>query len=294
MQIPTYSWGCLMGDSIQHNQHAPHSLGDTYSMRRKLFHILHKPSPLNPVARYVNYVLAVLILCNCSAVALETIPELAQAYKRQFLIFEIISTFCFSIEYLLRVWVCVEQERFSHSRLGRLRYMLTALPMLDLVVVLSFLLPFDLRFLRIFRISRLLQVLNLAHFDQSLKTVLHAIERRRTMLLVSIFMMLIAIYFAASAVYILEYRAQPDKFSSIPATFWWALTTLTTIGYGDMFPITAPGKFVASIISIIGIGVFALPTAILTASILDSTPAPEADKHPSTHKRCPHCGENVN
>ncbi len=171
-----------MSHSFQQHQHELDAPKQANHLRRRLFHILHKPSPHNPVARYVNYVLAALILFNCSAVALETIPELAQAYKKQFLIFEIISTFCFSIEYLLRVWVCVEQERFSHSRLGRLRYMLTALPMLDLIVVMSFFLPFDLRFLRIFRISRLLQVLNLAHFDQSLKSVLHAVERRRTML----------------------------------------------------------------------------------------------------------------
>ena len=282
-----------MGDHSQHTQHAPHSHGHATSLRRKLFHILHKPSPLNPMARYVNYVIAALIVCNCSAVALETIPELKQAYRQQFLIFEIYSTFCFSIEYLLRVWVCVEQDHHAHSKPRRMRYIFTTLPMLDLIVVLSFFLPIDLRFLRIFRLTRLLRVLNLAHFDQSLKSVLHAISRRRTMLLVSIFMMLIAIYFAASALYILEYRAQPDKFSSIPATFWWALTTLTTIGYGDMYPVTELGKLVASIISIIGIGVFALPTAILTASILESTPAHDGGKHGTTHKHCPHCGERV-
>lgn len=286
-----------MSTSTPH-QHSnqPHHSQPADKLRRRLFHILHNPSPSNPTARYVNYLLAALIVCNCSAVALGTIPELKQAYRREFFIFELVSTLIFSLEYALRVWVCVEQEKFSHSMRGRVRYMLTALPLLDLIVVLSFLLPVDLRFLRIFRISRLLRVLNLGNFDQSLQAVLHAIARRRTMLLVSIFMMLIAIYFAASALYIIEHAAQPDKFTSIPATLWWALITLTTIGYGDLYPITPLGKFIASIISIIGIGIFALPTAILTAAILDGSnhashsEEPTAANTATKHKHCHHCG----
>ncbi|MEN9868656.1 MAG: hypothetical protein RL748_4246 [Pseudomonadota bacterium] len=259
-------------------------------LRRQLFHILHKPSPGNPKACYVNYILAALILFNCAAVALETDATLYASYKRFFIFMEVVSSIIFTIEYLLRVWICVEQERFAHPVRGRLAYMRQPLPLLDLIVVATTFAPLDLRFLRIFRISRLLRVLHMDDFDQSLQAIAKAIAARRSMLLVSVGMMLIAIYFSASLLYILEHRAQPDKFSSIPATLWWAVMTLTTIGYGDIFPITPMGKLLASAIAIFGIGIFALPSAILTAAILDGSQSANKTNHHG--EKCPHCGQH--
>jgi voltage-gated potassium channel len=260
------------------------------TLRRTLFHVLHKPSPAKAHVRYINYMLAGLIVINCMAVALETDAALFARYHAVFKLLDHISGVIFVIEYLLRVWSCVEQEGFSHPLWGRLRYVGRPLAMLDLIVLLSFLSPFDTRFLRIFRIGRLLRILHLGDYERSLRAVTHAIGKRRAMLVVSVILMLIAIYFAASLLYLLEHQAQPDKFDSIPDTLWWAVTTLTTIGYGDIYPITPWGKLVASVLSILGIGVFALPTAILTAAILDGSHA----VHPgSTHHKCPHCGKKL-
>jgi voltage-gated potassium channel len=284
-------WDSIMSDNINPALTLPddelvHT--DNARLRRRLFHILHKPSPENRIARHVNYVLAALILFNCAAVALETDATLYANFRQFFIILEASSTIIFLIEYILRVWVCVEQRKFSHWLFGRLSYMRQPLPLLDLIVVATFFNPVDLRFLRIFRVSRLLRVMNLGNFDHSLQAIMRSIAQRRTMLLVAVgMMMMIAIYLAASVLYIAEHKAQPDKFASIPGTRWWAVMTLTTIGYGDIIPITPLGKFFASVISILGIGIFALPSAILTTAIIEGT-----QKNAQHSEKCPHCGKH--
>jgi voltage-gated potassium channel len=252
------------------------------SRRLWFFHILHRPVPSNRAAKYANYALAAVILINCAAVALETVPSIYEPNRALFRAIEAFSTGFFIIEYLLRLWVCVEQTRYSSPVSGRLSYALHPLPLLDLVVILTLWAPWDLRFLRIFRLSRLLRVLHLEGLDHSFQAVTAAVGRRKHLLVISMLMMLITTYCLAAALYLVEHAAQPDKFSSIPETLWWAVVTLTTIGYGDVTPITSLGKALAGAIVLIGIGIFALPTAITTAAILDAG----ADRP----GRCPHCG----
>lgn len=255
--------------------------------RQKLFHILHKPSPQNPWAKYVNYLLAAFIVTNALFVAIETLPSIGPAFRPYFLGFEILSTSIFAIEYLARLWVCVEQGRYAEPVWGRLRYALSPLPILDLIVILTFWSAVDLRFLRVARMVRLLKVLNLAHFEQSLSRVGAALNRRKELLIVAVVMMVLCIYASAAILYQLEHSSQPKVFSSIPETLWWAMTTLTTIGYGDMVPITPFGKFCAGLISVFGIGVFALPTAIVTAAIV------EAGASDNGSTVCKHCGKDA-
>jgi len=255
------------------------------TLRLHLFHILHKPVPTHAATRYVNYLLATVILVNCAAVALETVPAIYEPNRALFHALEAFSTGFFIIEYVLRVWVCVEQTRYSAPLGGRLKYALHPLPLLDLVVILTLWAPWDLRFLRIFRLSRLLRVLRLDGLDRSLQAVTAAIGRRKNLLVISVLMMLITTYCLAALLYLVEHPAQPQVFSSIPSTLWWAVVTLTTIGYGDMAPITVLGKTLAGIIILVGIGVFALPSAIVTAAILDAG----TDKK----EHFPHCGNHL-
>ena len=252
--------------------------------RLRLFHILHKPEPDSAVTRNVNYLLAAVILINCVAVALESVPAIHTPHRALFSEFEILSTGLFIVEYLLRLWVCVEREEFKAPLAGRLKYALRPLPLLDLIVIVTLWAPWDLRFLRIFRLSRLLRVLRLDGLDRSLQSVLAAVRRRRNLLVMSLLAMGISIYCLAAMLYFVEYPAQPEVFSSIPATLWWSVVTLTTIGYGDMAPVTSFGKVLAGMAMLIGIGVFALPTAIITAAIL------EADRDPAPN--CRHCGKS--
>ncbi len=257
-------------------------------LRAQLFHILHKPSPQNPLAKQINYFLTFLILTNALSVTLETMPSLGSKYQAFFVAFEDISTILFAIEYIARIWVCVEQERYAAPITGRIRYALNPLPLLDLIVISTFWLPIDLRFLRIARIVRLLKVLHLEEFHEALERVSTGLAKRRQLIIVSVMLMLLSIYASSAMVYQLEHAAQPDVFSSIPATLWWALETLTTIGYGDMIPITSAGRFFAGLISVFGIGVFALPMAIITAVILEAG----SSATESAVIICRHCGRS--
>jgi voltage-gated potassium channel len=253
--------------------------------RHQLFRILHRPSPDTRYASACGYFLTALIVLNCLAVSLETVRAIYVPYRQLFEVFEIVSTVVFLVEYLCRLWVCVEQKRFASPIMGRLRYALQPLALLDLIVLLTFFAPADLRFLRIFRITRLLRVLHMNVFSRSMQAILDAVARRRHLLLVSLAFMLTAVYCTAALIYLVEHAAQPEKFTSIPETVWWAVVTLTTIGYGDIAPVTPLGKALTSVIVLFGIGVFALPTAILTAAILDA----------GSHNRalCPHCNKSL-
>jgi voltage-gated potassium channel len=259
-----------------------------HHLRKRVFHILHKPSRQNPWARYVNYLLAALIVSNALLVAIETVPSIQSTFRSAFVAFEILSTSIFALEYLARVWVCVEQGRYSRPIAGRLKYLLSPLPILDLIVITTFWSTVDLRFLRVARMVRLLKVLNMAQFEESLGRIGTALNRRKELLVVAVVMMVLCIYASAAVLYQLEHLTQPTVFSSIPETFWWAMTTLTTIGYGDMVPITPVGKLCAGLISVFGIGVFALPTAIVTAAIV------EAGASDGEIVVCKHCGKGAN
>lgn len=238
--------------------------------RHKLFHILHKPDPANPWAGRVGIALAILIVLNAAAVAVETLPDLNPEGRLLLDRFEVISTLIFFLEYSLRVWVCVEQGHLARPIKGRLRYMMQPLAMLDLLVILTHFLPVDLRFLRILRLVRLLRVLGLQQLDTALSEIGNALRKRAQLLIAAVVLMTVCIYFSAALLFQIEHQAQPDVFTSIPATLWWAVVSLTTVGYGDMSPITTLGKLCASVMLVFGIGIFALPTAIFTAAILDA------------------------
>jgi voltage-gated potassium channel len=238
--------------------------------RHRFFHILHKPDPANPWALRVGVALAMLIVLNAAAVAIETVPGLTSSTRNALDIFEVVSTVIFFLEYILRLWVCVEQGHLARPIKGRLRYMAQPLVVLDLVVVLTHFLPVDLRFLRILRLVRLLRVLGLHQLENALTEIGQALRKRAQLLIAAVVLMVVAIYFSAALLFQIEHGAQPLVFTSIPATLWWAVVSLTTVGYGDMSPVTTLGKVFASAMLIFGIGIFALPTAIFTAAILDA------------------------
>lgn len=260
-----------------------------YSMRRlraQLFAILHAPDPGNAAARWLNYFLAALIIANAISVTLETLPGISGTFARALWLFEGISTGIFVVEYLARVWTCVEQQRLSNPIAGRLRFMRQPLSMLDLVAIATWWTPWDLRFLRVVRLVRLLKIFHLYEFEAALERLSVALSRRKELLLVAVVLMAVFVYLAASLLYQIEHTRQPDVFSSVPATFWWATVTFNTIGYGDMVPLTPLGRLFAGLVSVFGIGVFALPTAIVIAAIIESS----ATGSPYVCEACGHHG----
>lgn len=260
-----------------------------HHLRAKLFAILHKPEPGNAWARRANIFLAVMILANAVTISLESVPGLHQSLARTLWWFEAISTGLFIVEYLARVWTCVEQHRLAHPLKGRLRYMLQPLALLDLIAIATYWTPWDLRFLRVMRLVRLLKVLRLYEFQAALERFGASMQRRRELLIVAITLMLVCVYLSASLLYQVEHTHQPRVFSSIPATFWWALVTFATIGYGDMAPVTPLGQLFAALMAVFGIGLFALPTSIITAAIIEAS----AHDAPYICEECGHHGRHA-
>jgi len=263
-----------MVDELPIRQGEPGQQGKQSSLRRmraQLFAILHAPDAGNPIARRVNYFLAVLIVANAVSVTLESMPGIDRTWLPVLRWFEALSTCIFVIEYAARLWTCVEQGHLTHPVWGRLRFARQPLSLLDLLAIATYWTPWDLRFLRVVRLVRLLKVFHLYEFEAALDRLTVSLSRRKELLLVSVVLMALFVYLAASLLYQFEHQRQPEVFSSVPATFWWASVTFNTIGYGDMVPLTPFGRLFAGLVSVFGIGVFALPTAIVIAAIIESS-----------------------
>jgi|WetSurMetagenome_2_1015567.scaffolds.fasta_scaffold217144_2 voltage-gated potassium channel len=244
----------------------------------------------NGAARCFNYFMVVLIIVNVLAVLLETVRPLEKQYFLLFSIIDIVSISIFTVEYLIRLWICTLNPDYSHPVTGRLRYMVSGYALIDLFAFLPFyipaIIPVDLRFIRILRLFRLIRVMKLGRYSKAMKTFSVVIKKTREELLLALSILLIVIVLASTLMYYAENGAQPDKFDSIPAAMWWAVVTLATVGYGDIYPVTTLGKVIGGLVVVIGIMIFALPAAILSAGFIGEI----------QEKRvviCPACGHRI-
>jgi voltage-gated potassium channel len=246
--------------------------------------------------------LAVLIVLNVIAVMLETVEWLNASYHRAFITFEIVSVVVFTVEYVLRLWACTVDPEFAHPVNGRLRYATRPLAIIDLLAILPSLLPFlwvDFRFIRVLRLTRLLRVLKLGHYSEAVTLLVNVLKSRLPELAVMFMVLCMLLVLSSGLMYYAEHEAQPDTFSSIPASMWWAVITLTTIGYGDAYPVTTVGKIIGGMIAVMGIGIVALPTAIIASGFAEEIQKRRKAKHAARPEErfaggtCPHCGKPV-
>lgn len=235
------------------------------SLRHLLYQLLDHRYP-SLASKTVDISIMSLILLNVFAVVLGSVKGLYQNYQVWFEGFELLSVFCFSVEYGLRVWCCVENPCYRHPLKGRLRYMVTPMALVDLFAFLPFYLTMfiniDTRFLRVLRLIR---IFKLTRYSDALDLLITVIRRESSAFVSAIFVMAIIIIFAASGIYLMEHEAQPQAFGSIPKAIWWATVTLTTVGYGDVVPVTVWGKAFGVLITIAGVGMAAMPAGILAS-----------------------------
>lgn len=238
-------------------------------IRDRIFQLLEKAQPGDTASLVVDRGLAFLIVANVIAVTLETVDEIYQAYAPAFTLFEIISVIIFTIEYLLRIWVSASNHtsRFDAPFRRRLSYMLSPSGMIDLLAILPAFLPFftsvDLRWLRILRLLRMFKI---SHYSSALEDFFSAIYHERTAFAGALYLFCVTLFLSSALMYLVEHSAQPEVFSSIPETLWWSLITLTTVGYGDVAPITAIGKLIGGITAFMGVCVVALMTGIVASA----------------------------
>lgn len=243
----------------------------------------------------VRWFLAALILSNVAAIVLETVEDLEAEWGPHFIAFETFSLIVFGIEYVLRLWSAGEHAHYQGLR-GRLRWAKTPGALIDLLAIAPALFISDLTLVRLLRLARLVRIAKLGRYSLALRTLRHVIVARLPDLIGLSFVLLIMLVLSSALMFHLESEAQPEKFSSIPATMWWGIITLTTIGYGDMAPVTVAGQVLGSVVAILGIGMFALPAGLLGGAFMEEmgrarrqAREQRASGVPDTTTHCPHC-----
>ena len=210
-----------------------------------------------------------MIFLNVTAMIFESHESIRKLYGDFFHFFELISIAIFSFEYIYRI----SYSFINSGSKGAINYVFSFFGLIDLISILPFYLnqfvSLDGRFLRILRLFRLTRIFKFGRDSNSLKLFTKALVSVKEQLLFTLFLSALTILFSASAIYYLENEAQPDKFSSITESIWWATISLATVGYGDVYPITVGGKIFATIISLVGIGVVAIPTGVISASFVE-------------------------
>lgn len=240
-------------------------------VRQRVFLHLHpskwpgqKPSP-------VTHIILGMILFSLVLFTFETEPAVANTMGVALNVLNLLVAALFGVEYGLRVWCCVEDEHYSGWR-GRLKFALTPMALVDLLAFLPTFLVLgqgSTHWLRLVRVLRILRVLKLGRYSTSLRIVVNSIRKGWRELVVTFTASMFFLYFSAVVLYFVESGAQPEAFGSIPRAVWWAVATLTTVGYGDVYPITALGKLCAGVIALIGVAIVALPAGILAGGFIE-------------------------
>jgi voltage-gated potassium channel len=259
-------------------------------IKYRVYDILVETEDNELIDRIVAAMLMLLILISVVTVILETVDEYDAAYGSLFHSIEIVSVTIFSVEYLLRLWIAPLDPKYA-GRFGRLRYATSLMAIIDLIAILPTLvgmfIPTDLMLLRFIRTFRLFRLIKMSRYVKSLNMLDDAIVAKKEELLVSMAMIGILLLFSSSLMYLVEHVAQPDKFPSIPAALWWGVVTLTSVGYGDTYPITPLGKLLGGITAFLGVAMFALPTGIFAAGFAEEL---SKRRHKDSECCCPNCG----
>lgn len=236
-----------------------------------------------------------LIMINVGLVIAETF-SLSAKVLRIFDIIEYISVGVFSVEYALRVFTSDLMRPELPAWKARIRYVFSFMAIIDLLAILPTFLPFiisvDLRVLRMIRVIRLFRVFKFNRYTNALSIIAEVFRRKKSQLISSVFVVGLLMIIASVLMFNVENAAQPDQFSNAFSSLWWAVATLTTVGYGDIYPVTVLGRILSAIIALLGIGLVAVPTGIITAGfteLVDEEKAKNADEKTF----CPYCGHKL-
>jgi voltage-gated potassium channel len=261
-------------------------------IKQRVYHLVERGAHGSTVNLVFDYTIMLLIVLNVFALMLETIPEVSKTYGLYLRVFDVFSVIVFSLEYCLRIYVSDLTHPASSRFKSVLRFVFSAYGLIDLMAILPFYLPLfiriDLRFLRILRLMRFLRVLKINRYNSSLNLIFSVVKEKKADLALTGFVALLVLFVASFLMYYVEGDAQPDKFPNLLACLWWAIATLTTVGYGDVYPITGMGKFLSGVIAVLGIGLVALPTGLISAGFVD-----KLGKKDKEVRKCPHCGKEI-
>jgi len=243
------------------------------------------------ISKLFNYFIFFLIILSILSIVLESISDFVNDYKTYLEWFSFFSIFIFSIEYILRVYISDITHPSKNKFNSMLKFIFSTHGIIDLFAILPFYLPFlvkvDLRFLRILRLTKVLRIFKVNRYTNSLNLIGCVIKEKKPELLITGFITLLTIIIASFLIYYAENEAQPEKFPDILSSIWWAVATLTTVGYGDVYPITSIGKIISGFIALLGIGIIALPTGLISSGFMDKI------QESKKEKTCPYCNKKL-
>lgn len=263
------------------------------TVRHVVWDLCEPDDAATPLERRLHGLLVLLILGNVAAVVVGSMDSVAGRYGAWLHRFEVFSVLVFTIEYLARLWSCTADARYAHPVGGRLKYLCSPMALVDLAAILPFYLAFtqlDLRVIRAFRLMRLFRMAKFGRYSEASNVLLHVLRNKREELFLSLGVLLALTTVFATLMFMVESEAQPDKFPDIPHAMWWAVVTITTVGYGDVFPITPLGKLVGAITALLGLLMIALPTGVFGAACVEEL---NNRRKPKGNRCCPHCGKGV-
>ncbi|OPX67303.1 MAG: Voltage-gated potassium channel [Methanoregulaceae archaeon PtaB.Bin056] len=277
---------------------------DAPSLKRRVYHVLEPGYDQTGAGaffdRFFDVFITLVILVSIAVMVLSSVKTLDARYGMAFDIIFFFTTIVFSVEYPLRLWSCTADPRYGSPVRGRLAWMVTPFALIDLIVVLPFYLEIfmgidltGLVVLRVFRIFKLIR------YSDSINMIVRVVKAQRDMLITAYLVLFIALISASTLMFQIEQPGQPEVFTSIPATMWWGIVTLTTVGYGDMVPLTNAGKVLGGCITLLGIGIFALPAGILASGFTQElerrtrAKMNERQEHRGERYLCPHCKAEI-
>lgn len=255
------------------------------NIKLRIYEIMERAEQGDRASRAFDLFIVSLIGLNVVLVIIETVDEIARDHGPFLKLFEAFSVVVFTFEYLLRLWSCTSDSQYRSPVAGRARFALSGFALVDLMAIAPFylqlILNLDPSLVGAVRLFRLFRLFKMGRYIRSIRVLGSVVsEKRKEMYLVAT-VLIIVLIMISSLMYYVEKEAQPEAFSSIPAAMWWGMVTLTTIGYGDVFPITTLGKFFGILVAMLGIGMFALPAGILSSGFIEAI-AKEGDSTSET------------
>lgn len=265
-------------------------------MKEKIFRILEKGAHGKRLNLVFDYFIMSLIILSVISIILESIAEINMEYGFYLKAFNLFSIVIFTMEYLLRLYVSDLMYPSKNRFKSVMKFVFSPYGLIDLLAILPFYLPLmfkiDLRFLRVLRLMRFLRILKINRYDHSFKLIWDVIKEKKSELGVTGFVTFLTLLIASFLMYYVEGEEQPEQFPNVLESFWWAISTLTTVGYGDVYPVTALGKVISGIVALMGIGLVALPAGIISAGFINKV----QDKKKTVNYNgynCPHCGQDI-
>lgn len=274
-------------------------------IKQRIYEIVERSEKEDQVSSAFDYFIILLIVLNMAAIVLESFDGLRVQYASGFRVFEYFTVAVFTIEYAMRIWTADYKYPKKHWLRAKLGCITSPLLIIDLLAILPFYLTLFIevnfrilaswRFiLRVTRLLRFIMIFKLNRYSDALKLITKVLRYKKDELFMTVVITFILLLVASTLMFYIEHDVQPDKFPNILASFWWAIATLTTVGYGDVYPITGWGRFLSGLIAVVGIGLVALPTALISSGFMEEmnkTLSNEKEEQCPTY--CPHCGKKI-